>query len=168
MITDLISASRFGPALARTAVRLAGRCRRKAAMPVVLHEADGGLNWHLFGFSRQRHSLHLAIPRTALTYIPGTVIARVSAMATVLARCDVGVRGIAEFSDGEQSGEGIVSLCGNHPGSLLIPENEFITSRGYKKVREISRDALAWEARRDTVLWRGSSTGRMGRSALLA
>lgn len=162
MITDFISAGRFGPALAMTAARLAGKCRRKAAIPVVLHKADGGLNWHLFGFSRQRHSLHLAIPHTALTHSPGTVIARVSAMATVLAGCDVGVRGIAEFSDGEESGEGIVSLCGNHSGSLLIPENEFITSRGYKKMREISRDASALEERRDIVLWRGSSTGKNG------
>ncbi len=131
-------------------------------MPVVLHEADGGLNWHLFGFSRQKHCLHLAIPRTALTYNSTTVTARVSAMASVLARCDAGVRGIAEFSDGEESGEGIVSLCGNHSTSLLIPENEFIISRGYRKLREIARDQPAWEARRDIVLWRGSSTGMNG------
>ncbi|MEO9875769.1 MAG: glycosyl transferase family 90 [Anderseniella sp.] len=162
MITDLISASRFGPGLVRPVLRLAGRCRRKAAMPVVLHEADGGLNWHLFGFSRQQHCLHLAIPRTALNRSSSTVIARVSAMATVLARCDAGVRGIAEFSDGAESGEGIVSLCGSHSGSLLIPENEFITSRGYSKVREMSQDAPAFETRRDIVLWRGSSTGANG------
>ncbi len=162
MITDLMSAGRFGPALARTALRFAGRCRRKAAMPVILHETDAELDWHLFGFSRQRHALHLAVPRTALTYSSSTVIARVSAMATVLARCSEGVRGVGDFSDGEESGQGIVSLCGNHSGSLLIPENEFITSRGYNKVREISRDAPAFQSRRDTVLWRGSSTGKKG------
>lgn len=162
MITDLISATRFGPSQVRTALRFARSCRRKAAIPVVLHEADGGLDRHLFGFSRHRHCLHLAISRSALTDISGAAMARVPAMATVLARCDAGVRGIAEFSDGEKSGEGLVSLCGNHAGSLLIPENEFVTSRGYRKVRELSRDAPAFEARRDMVLWRGSSTGTKG------
>lgn len=162
MITDLISATRFGSSQVRTALLLAGRCRRRATIPVVLHEADGGLNNHLFGFSRQRHCLHLAICRSALTDNPDAVVGRVPAMATVLARCDAGVRGIADFSDGEESGEGLVSLCGNHAGSLLIPENEFVTSRGYRKMRELSCDAPPFEARRDIVLWRGSSTGAKG------
>ncbi len=53
-------------------------------------------------------------------------------------------------------------MCGNHPGSILIPDNEFIQSRGYHRLRSLTDHVPAFEDRRDLVLWRGSTTGTRG------
>ena len=87
-------------------------------------------------------------------------------MAKVLARCDVGTRGIAECSDGWLCEEGYVSLCPNHPGALAIPEHEYINTGGYRGIFDLSRHSPAFEDRRDIVLWRGSTTGIGGAISL--
>lgn len=166
MLDMFLAVARFGPALAVPAVRLANRCRRRTGLPVRLHKMDAHADWHRFGFSRQGSALHLTVSGKSLKVDPGTTLARISAMATVLARCEPGVRGQAEFSDGEHCGDGIVSMCANLAGSILIPDNEFVQSRGYQKLRALTHEVPDFAARRDVVLWRGSSTGGAGAVSL--
>lgn len=66
---------------------------------------------------------------------------------------------IADLSDGEESGPGIVSGCSRDPGALLVPDCIFVASGGYRHARGVMRDPPAWESRADLVLWRGSTTG---------
>ena len=86
MISEIISARRFGRPLAGTAARLAKKCRRQAGIPVVLHATHGEQNWRMFGFSRGHNVRHLAISPNGLARHPDTVISRISAMSAVLAK----------------------------------------------------------------------------------
>jgi len=65
-----------------------------------------------------------------------------------------------DFSDGEESGAGIVSFCATDPGAVLVPDALFHASRGYASDRAATETfRVDWSARRDTIVWRGSTTG---------
>ncbi|MBX3503140.1 MAG: hypothetical protein KF889_27160 [Alphaproteobacteria bacterium] len=83
-----------------------------------------------------------------------------SAMAVVLSRCRAGISGVAEFSDSEASGPGIVGFCSNLPDSILVPDVDFVLSGGYAAERAAGARARPFAERRDVVLWRGSTTGQ--------
>jgi hypothetical protein len=166
MFETFLTAKEFGFALAGPAVRLARKASKRSGVPVRVRPSAAGCNRHLFAFSRHRAKLHLSISADSLRHDPGSAIARISAMSAVLGQCAEGARGIAEFSDGEHCGDGIVSMCANHPGSLLMPDNEFIASKAYEKLRQLAQDVPAFEARQDLLLWRGSTTGKHGAISL--
>jgi hypothetical protein len=85
---------------------------------------------------------------------------RVSGLAVTLSRCKPGARGVAEFSDEEASGPGIVSFCSNVADSILVPDVDFVLTGGYAEERAVGARARPFAERRDLVLWRGATTGR--------
>jgi hypothetical protein len=53
-----------------------------------------------------------------------------------------------------------LAFCDNRPGYFLVPDNLFISSRGYESTRLALKHAyLPWEQRRAAALWRGTTTG---------
>jgi hypothetical protein len=70
------------------------------------------------------------------------------------------IHALADLSDGEESGPGIISFCSRSPGAILIPDHIFIGSRGYEKYRRLARNnRTAWDERSNWIVWRGLTTG---------
>ncbi len=68
---------------------------------------------------------------------------------------------IGEVSDGEESGPGTISFSAFDPDAILIPDSIFYRSRGYDYQRDgADRWQVDWAARREQIVWRGSTTGR--------
>ena len=84
---------------------------------------------------------------------------RLDALSELLNKCKTHTKGLIDISDGEDCGEGIVSLCANNPASILIPDPEFIDNRGYAVFHKHAKTAPSFMNRSDTVLWRGVTTG---------
>lgn len=74
-------------------------------------------------------------------------------------------RVVISFNDiGAEPG---LTFCGNRPDSILIPDSDFLKSRGYAKAREyFAKNLLPWDQRRTFVFWRGSSLGAKGKPIL--
>jgi hypothetical protein len=51
-----------------------------------------------------------------------------------------------------------LAFCSCRDNVILVPDPVFVNSDGYAEFRGL-RSVLPWSRRRDTVLWRGSSTG---------
>lgn len=67
---------------------------------------------------------------------------------------------MADISDGEESGPGLISFCSRDPDAILIPDHVFVRTHGYDAERALARaSTIDWDARSDRIVWRGSSTG---------
>ena len=85
--------------------------------------------------------------------------ARVPAVLGVFARTSPAVRAAAaDVSDGMTTRPGELAFCSNRDDAILVPDPLFVNSDGYAEFRRASL-SLPWARRRDTVLWRGTSTG---------
>jgi hypothetical protein len=52
------------------------------------------------------------------------------------------------------------AFCSNRNGQILIPDTDFLESKGYVKTRNhFDANPVAWEQRRPVALWRGNTTG---------
>lgn len=121
------------------------------------------LDWHsdpslvrYVGFTLEGRTLRLSLSR--LPRAAPFLGDRLPALATVLAGCRSSVRGMAEISDGEAAGRDIISFCGRHD-SVLIPDHDFVRSRGYSGLRAASAHAPPFSERPDLLLWRGATSG---------
>lgn len=112
------------------------------------------------GFLRDDAGLTLSIHGSRLVGETWPAVYRVTGLAYVLSRCEPGVRGVAEFSDHEAGGPGIVSFCSGRGDSILVPDPDFVLSDGYADERAMGLKARRFAERQDVVLWRGSTTGR--------
>ena len=73
----------------------------------------------------------------------------------------------ADLGD-QVSAEGpLLGFCSNFRQTLLVPDRGFHASRGYARQRREAASAPAFDDRDDTIVWRGSPTGR-GSLATLA
>lgn len=53
-----------------------------------------------------------------------------------------------------------LAFCDNRPGYFLVPDNLFISSKGYENTRiALGQAYLPWEQRHNAALWRGTTTG---------
>jgi len=111
-------------------------------------------------FARNGHDLVLTASEACLGEKHIWLMDRLPGLIEILARCERDVRGIAEVSDGELSDCGIVSYCGKVPGGILVPDHDFVASRGYASTRALAVRAPPFSERKDLVLWRGVTTGR--------
>ena len=109
-------------------------------------------------FERQGPRIVLTVNGSGLDRYSYWMSKRLPALVTILSACREDVRGLAETTDGHESGPGIVSYCGK-AGSVLVPDHDFIESRGYANIRLAALNAPAFEDRADVVLWRGTTTG---------
>lgn len=114
---------------------------------------------HHLGFARDRSTLALSLHASKLVGEVWPTMCRVSGLAVILSRCKPGAQGVADFSDGEAAGPGLVSLCSNFADSVLVPDVDFVLSGGYAAERAVGAQARPFAERRDLVLWRGSTTG---------
>ena len=64
------------------------------------------------------------------------------------------------ISDGEEGGPGTIVFSANRPDAILIPDAFFYETRGYASYRAASESwRTGWAARRETIVWRGTTTG---------
>ena len=53
-----------------------------------------------------------------------------------------------------------LAFCSNATGNVLIPDPEYLTSDGYAALRASAASGwIPWQSRRETISWRGASTG---------
>jgi len=85
--------------------------------------------------------------------------ARVPAVLGVFARTSPATRAAAaDVSDGNAVRAGELAFCSNRDDAILVPDPLFVNSNAYAEFRRAAL-SLPWARRRDTVLWRGTSTG---------
>jgi len=144
---------------ARVLKRLAGPDLRLQA----IRRPDMPLQ-HL-GFAKRDGQLALSIASDTILVFRELMIERASGVVHILKACGADIAGIADLSDGDRAGPGIVSMCSPMPDSILIPDAEFLTSHGHDALRALAARAQPFLERQDLVLWRGSTTGNIGRIA---
>jgi len=65
-----------------------------------------------------------------------------------------------DTSDGDQSEKEGLAFCGNSLNIYLIPDRDFMRTRGYSETRHAYQENfVSWHARKSVAFWRGSSTG---------
>jgi hypothetical protein len=85
--------------------------------------------------------------------------ARLPAVLRIFSLSGANVRMVAaDLSDGNDSPAGGLAFCSCRHDVILVPDPVFVNSDGYAELRD-SRSVRPWSQRRDTVLWRGTSTG---------
>lgn len=168
-------------AVARTALRLAPvpwrrlrfrqwLARRAKADPQLprlrIRVFDGTIDParpHVAAIARDGNSIRVRCDAGLMVSKPNEVFHRVWAPVAViagapqLARTEIR----ADFSDGKDSGPGLLSFCSRVDGAVLIPDHMFINTRGYAVERAQARaNTSDWFARSDTIVWRGTTTGK--------
>lgn len=148
--------------------RVARRLRRAIARPMrppsVRLEQDPGFGLHGYFLRKEAGAIVVAADierirqdRNLLIDLgrrPAVAVAIFAASLPEIRMCR------AEFSDGEESGPGIVSFSSADPQAILIPDPDFFATRGHASFRrETALHPRPWMDRDDTVLWRGSTTG---------
>lgn len=67
----------------------------------------------------------------------------------------------ADVSDGDKALTGNLAFCDNSGDAVLVPDHNFVLSRGYETVRVLAvADDNAWTDRSNLLMWRGWVTGR--------
>jgi hypothetical protein len=92
---------------------------------------------------------------------PDELLHRLGAVLAVIGTVPArSIRTLADLSDGEDGGPGVLSFCSRSPDAILVPDHIFVRSRGYATYRQLGRsNKTAWEARSNWIIWRGLSTG---------
>jgi hypothetical protein len=117
------------------------------------------------GFARRDDTLVLSVASDTILVYRELAIERVSGLVHILKHCRDDIAGIADISDGEHDAPGVVSMCSRLPDSIQIPDAEFLNSHGYRDLRDAAAAARPFRERADVVLWRGATTGNIGRVA---
>ncbi len=67
---------------------------------------------------------------------------------------------VLDTSDGDQGEKAGLAFCGNCSDIYLIPDRDFLRSKGYIETRRAYQENfIPWHARESIAFWRGSSTG---------
>jgi hypothetical protein len=150
---------------ARLGWGLTRHCRSELALPdasvtLTAYQHSPG-DPHLVMLGREQNRFRAACFERMILNKPNEVHARLTAALTLFAsvRLDP-FQMVADLSDGEGSGPGLVSFCSRDRGAILVPDHQFLRSRGYAHYRQFARaNQTAWRARSDRIIWRGTSTG---------
>jgi hypothetical protein len=67
---------------------------------------------------------------------------------------------LVDVSDGVECDPGVVGYCSANDTAILVPDRDFCVSHGYALVRESTANGGEWATRDQTLLWRGSTTGK--------
>jgi hypothetical protein len=85
---------------------------------------------------------------------------RAAAIIDPFARCRA-LSALGNVSDGEESRGGVIAFSSNSLDAILIPDAFFYQTQGYASYRAASQSwQTGWAARDDTIVWRGTTTGR--------
>ena len=106
---------------------------------------------HVVMLSRDRQRLVATCSDQLIRQKPHEIYVRLASVLTPLVRVPIEpFRVIAEISDGECSGAGVVSFCSRDPRAILIPDHLFVRSRGYAVLRQKAQASpIPWRARSD-------------------
>ena len=96
-----------------------------------------------------------------LNFLLATFGSRPTVIIGLFSKTCAGIRRcVADVSDGEEGGPGIVGFCASHPNAILVPDSDFFASNGYEAVRKLTNNSsIVWNERSDNILWRGSTSG---------
>jgi hypothetical protein len=136
-----------------------GDCRTAVA---VTGRAGGTAGPHLITIGLGAGRVRIRCDDSIIVAKQNEVFHRVWAILNVLAEMSSlhGAEVIADISDGEDSGPGVISFCSRDSRAILIPDHVFVRTRGYEAERALVRTSLTdWDERSDRIVWRGSSTG---------
>ncbi len=127
----------------------------------IVDRPDGSDPLHV-SLRKNSPGITVALDIAAATTRPAVyrmLYARVPAVLAVFARTSPAVRAAAaDMSDGYDVQPGELAFCSNRDDAILVPDPLFVNSDGYAEFRRAAL-SLPWAQRRDTVLWRGTSTG---------
>ncbi len=125
-------------------------CRLEAAKP------------HLVGIAIDENRIEVHCDAALAARKPAEVFHRLAGVLSLVAGV-ASLRGawlVADISDGDESGPGLISFCSRDCGAILIPDHIFIRARGYEAERALASSRLTpWDERGDRIVWRGSTTG---------
>jgi len=128
-------------------------------LTVTIHQRNF-IEPHIVSLCRRRNRISIACQcemfgRTNLLF------RRLSALLPIVAGAlSERMRLVAEISPGEHSGPGLVSFCSRHPDAILIPDEFFFRSRGYREYRALAHlHTTDWDDRSGHIVWRGSANG---------
>jgi hypothetical protein len=150
---------------ARLSHHLTRYCRNDLAVPdaaVTVAARPGDPGDHLVVLSQHRLQLRATCSDQLIRQKPNEIYARLTSVLAVIVRVPIEpFRVIADISDGECSGPGLVSFCSRDPRAILIPDHMFVWSQGYAELRrQAQASRIPWRARSDLVVWRGQTTGQ--------
>jgi hypothetical protein len=116
---------------------------------------------HIVAIGRKRNRIRVAYQDWMIVERPNELFHRSLAVLAIVAGAPLECfQLVADISDGEDSGRGLISFCSRDPGAILIPDHIFVRTRGYEEHRRLARaNATAWNARSDQIIWRGQTTG---------
>jgi hypothetical protein len=123
---------------------------------------DTGATPHLIEIRLGKKRIRVKCYDGLIASKPDEVLHRVWGVLTVVAGAPFleGAELVAEISDGEESGPGLISFCSRDPDAILIPDHIFSRTRGYEIERALARsNVMDWNERSDRITWRGSTTG---------
>jgi hypothetical protein len=116
---------------------------------------------HFVPITRTRNRIEVSCLELMLLEHPEELSSRLCAVVALIAGAPLEhLHLVAEISDGEDSGPGLISFCSRDPRAILIPDHGFVCSRGYEPFRRLAQaNRTGWDARSDRIVWRGSTTG---------
>jgi Glycosyl transferase family 90 len=95
-------------------------------------------------------------------FLYGIFRTRLRPVVRLFSRTDSAIKhAIADISDGEEAGPGMIGMCAKVDGAILLPDYEFYEDHGYETFRAVAKaSAVRWADRDDAIVWRGSTTGQ--------
>jgi hypothetical protein len=124
--------------------------------------ADSGAGRHVVAIGRNHNSITISCHEWMLLERPKELLHRLIGVLTILLNVPLShFQMIADLSDGEDGGPGMVAFCSRHPTAVLIPDHGFIRTRGQENHRRVARaNCSDWTKRSDQIVWRGATTGQ--------
>ena len=112
--------------------------------------------------TRDGNHIKISCHEWMLSERPNDLHQRLIGVLTILTKAPLDrFQVVADLSDGEDSGPGMVSFCSRDPAAFLVPDHGFIRTRGQQNHRRVARaNMIAWTERSDRIVWRGLTTGR--------
>lgn len=108
--------------------------------------ADSRINLHLNGHAYEE--CHLVMAHRMLILAPLLKASHV-----------IGARGVVMLEIGDYPSAGGLSFCAADKDAILLPDTDFLSTRGYENFVDDIQSAPPWRQRSDLCFWRGSSTG---------
>ncbi len=149
----------------RLLYRLTQFCRKNSKLhkPVVSVVARQGTQAerHLVTIERKGSRIDISCLESMIVEHQNETYSRIAGVLALAANAPLnGLRAVADISDGEDSAPGLLSFCSRDPRAILIPDYQFVATRGYEDYRELANASrMKWSERRDRIVWRGSTTG---------
>jgi hypothetical protein len=116
---------------------------------------------YVVGIAREHDSITISCQMWLPESRPTTFLNRLCPVLAVVGKApSLYMRRLADISDGEDSGPGVISFCSRDPQAILIPDDVFVRTRGYEGYRHLARtNRTAWDDRSNWIVWRGLTTG---------